>query len=592
MAADKEYPLKTRVIRVLDKKTGVYYLEERVTQYDPVKKWNRVVSTRRTGEKLIDGNSAPVPCRPKRKAATPPERVGDVSATRRRVRVEEIFDWVARGSKLDETVRNAFPYGGIADKILSVARYLVATNDTIHNIDVWQYEHDLPYKEGISEDMCYDLFDDLGRDEAGMQNLFRALSSIGGEKQTILAFDSTTISSYATSDIAAMARYGHSKEKDGLPAFKLLTFYSLTSRLPVSFELQPGNIPDVSSLLNGLKRVKSYGLNQPEVVLDNGFFSRENTCRFCREHIKFTMRATLSDKWIHQHPDTIVSDGQTVRQCLDHMAATCPFDAGTVGYTVSEMTSFTWTRQRARLASQKKAGDTEEAKYRIYYHFFRNNSKAATQVDSLRERLNDLKNRVEAGCDNFTSEEGHLIKKCLVISNKGKTKKSVTYNEKGFAEEIKDCGIFVLISNVHKDRWTALKHYRQRNIIEQSYHTIKADLDGRRARVWSSRRERGKELCRLVALGYLFYLQDALCKIRQNAEALENDASLTKIKRDSYKSARQWLSNITLTQFLGWFDCIENVRVENSRGNHRWTTENTSRDKLVLDLLREALTAE
>lgn len=95
-------------------------------------------------------------------------------------------------------MRAAYPDGGTADKILSIARYQVASvGDTIHNIDVWQYDHDLPYEHGMSEDVCYDLFEDLGFDSTGEQRLFERLSAIGGADQQVMAFDSTTISTYS-----------------------------------------------------------------------------------------------------------------------------------------------------------------------------------------------------------------------------------------------------------------------------------------------------------------------------------------------------------------------------------------------------------
>ena len=66
--------------------------------------------------------------------------------------------------------------------------------------------------------------------------------------------------------------------------YKIITFYSLDSGLPVSFELQPGNIPDVISLVNAVPRAKAYGLKNPEFCLDNGFFSKENVLRFLRKN--------------------------------------------------------------------------------------------------------------------------------------------------------------------------------------------------------------------------------------------------------------------------------------------------------------------
>ena len=41
-------------------------------------------------------------------------------------------------------------------------------------------------------------------------------------------------------------------------------------------DLQPGNIPDVASAINAIKRVKTYGLKKPELVLGKLFKSTLN----------------------------------------------------------------------------------------------------------------------------------------------------------------------------------------------------------------------------------------------------------------------------------------------------------------------------
>ena len=46
--------------------------------------------------------------------------------------------------------------------------------------------------------------------------------------------------------------------------------------------------------------------------------------------------------------------------------------------------------------------------------------------------------------------------------------------------------------------------------------------------------------------------------------------------------AAAWLKKMSLRQFLGWFDCVETVTVRNKRAKSRWSTESTTRDRLVL----------
>ena len=190
----------------------------------------------------------------------------------------DILSLVGKRSGLDAAVRAAYPDGGIADKILSIARYQVASGgDTIHNIDVWQYDHDLPYEHGMSEDVCYDLFEDLGFDSTGEQRLFERLSAIGGADQQVMAFDSTTISTYSEG-LKPMARQGYNKDDDGLDTFKMLSFFSLTTQLPVMLDLQPGNIPDVASAINAIKRVKTYGLRKLFKSILNNRLHRNLAC--------------------------------------------------------------------------------------------------------------------------------------------------------------------------------------------------------------------------------------------------------------------------------------------------------------------------
>lgn len=57
MAARKEFPVKVRRVAVTNKKTGVKYIEERRYQYDPAKGYNVLLSSRRTGEKILEGET-------------------------------------------------------------------------------------------------------------------------------------------------------------------------------------------------------------------------------------------------------------------------------------------------------------------------------------------------------------------------------------------------------------------------------------------------------------------------------------------------------------------------------------------------------
>lgn len=583
MSEKKEYPIKTRIVRITDKKTGVVYLEERRTQYDPQKGWNRVISTRRTGEKIVEGKTEPQKCRPKRHSGDSKVIANASTAERKRVGMTQILEWVGSESGVDKAVYDGFPSRAVAEKILSVARYLVATNKTVHNIADFQYEHDLPYEHGLSEDVCYDLFRDVGHDEASTQRLFQRLSEIGQVEQGVIAFDSTTISTYAQGEQTPFARQGYNKDGDGLDTYKMLTMFSVASGLPISFELQPGNIPDVSSLVNTVKRLETYQIKKPLLILDNGFFSKANIAHLCREHVGFTIRASLGDSWIIDHIDTTSAKGREVRREFQRMDSICPFASEVTGVTVTAKTELTWTRKRNR--SGKTAGTTERFSRLLHFHYFKDETKAIELRTAFRDILLDLKNRIEAGKNDFSEDENRYVKRYLNISRRGRAGLKVEFNEEACKDVMSDFGMFVLISNTEADRWAALRHYRQRTIIEKTYSTIKTELDGRHPRVWTRASDRGKEVCRLIALGYRFYLQNAIYKAASLAETISDDQTKRQADREAHEKAAAWLRKVSLSQFLNWFDCIEHVEVVNSIGKRRWTTETTVRDRLVRELL-------
>lgn len=80
MATTKEYPVKIRKIPVLDKKTGITYFEIRRTRYDPVRKYEVILSSERTGEKLDPEAGEVVACRPKRGTKRAQRAAGEAAA--------------------------------------------------------------------------------------------------------------------------------------------------------------------------------------------------------------------------------------------------------------------------------------------------------------------------------------------------------------------------------------------------------------------------------------------------------------------------------------------------------------------------------
>ena len=222
MPAKPSGEVKTKIVHQRQNNGDIYVIE-RQTLYDPVKKYNRVLSSKLIS-KIPKGSEIPVPTRPKRNKNTESIRKKEiVSAKRTHVGMMDIINYIGSVSGIDNAIY-ASTDKGTAQKIISLARYLLATNgQSLPGIQTWQYNHPLPYEDGLSEDIYHNLFVQLGHDEEIQQSFFQkrceALSA-----EDALAYDSSTISVY--SENQNEARYGFNKSNDGLKTIKLLTLYS------------------------------------------------------------------------------------------------------------------------------------------------------------------------------------------------------------------------------------------------------------------------------------------------------------------------------------------------------------------------------
>jgi hypothetical protein len=169
MPAKPSGEIKTSRVRS-PRKNGDVYVLERQTIYDPVKKYNRVLSSKLIS-KIPKGSDTSVPTRPKKaKSDKEAEIAVAITASRERIGMMEIIDHIGAASGIDDGIYGSTDLG-TAQKIISIARYLLATDgNTLPGILTWQFNHALPYEDGISEDVYHNLFVRVGRDESLQQN--------------------------------------------------------------------------------------------------------------------------------------------------------------------------------------------------------------------------------------------------------------------------------------------------------------------------------------------------------------------------------------------------------------------------------------
>ena len=531
MPATASGEIKIRIVHQPQKNGDIYVLERR-TLYDPVKKYNKVLSSRIIS-KIPKGEDTPVPTRPKRSHA--------------------------------EKVSNSKPVSAAVTASRSkVGIYLLATNgQSLPGILTWQLTHPLPYEDGISEDVYHDLFEQVGRDESLQQSFF--LSRCAGIRdKAVLAYDSTTIN----------------KAHDGLQTIKVLTLYSIETRQPVAFTKQPGNLPDVITIENALKQLDLLGLSNAEIVTDNGYYSEQNLADMLHAHFDFITLSKVSIKWVKKE---LKAHADEFRQTT----SVCPYDTNIHGITVMLMHDFSYTR---KYASRKKGipeGEKETFTRRIYLHLFFNPTKRVEEDAALDHDLLELKNQLEEGTsvEELSASGQEKAAKYLQIRHYG-SKTAVAFNEKAIRERKEENGYFALVSNCEKEPFECLRKYRRRETIESFFEAGKQHADGTRSRVWNTDTLRGRLFVQFVSLCYYEYLSEAIREMKKSLGVENGDPEHDQKENLKLESRlKSWLGNTPLYLILQWFDTVEEVRISSKLRAKRWTTEITKRDRLFLQKL-------
>ena len=546
---------------------GDIYVYERITAYNENTQKSYTVSQKLKG-KIKSGTREMIPTRPKKRKG-----VGSVvSAERRHTGLTDILEWVGKASGIDEDALSSFSDGDAA-KAISIARYWIGTaGNTLPRLESWQVMHRLPYREAITEDVYGDLFKAIGRNEDGVQRYFSSRAA-RLDKSPVLAFDSTTISTY--SENQSDARRGFNKDGDGLNTIKLLTLYSVKDREPLAFAKQPGNVPDVISIENALAQLKCLNLEKPLIVTDNGYYSQENMMEFAWRNVKFLTLVDPDVTWVRKTVDEL-------RGTLAGMSSACPFDPSVCGATTTRTHEFSRVRQRSR--DGKASGEKETFSRRLYAHVFHSPDNDAKKELAFRKDLLELKAQMEGGVTEFTKSAQRKIDKYLVCSKMGRGGQlKIGFNDNAIAEAKKYFGYFALVSNQPMGTFTALENYRLREKIEELFADQKGGLDGARPRAWYPDNLRGRQFAQFVALGYHCFLMK---KIREARARLgKNESGKTKARVTLERKLDKWLGQRSLAQILDWFDCIETTTVQTAMGNYRWSTESVARDRLFLDYL-------
>ena len=563
-------------------KNGDIYVYQVQRWYDP--------DTRNTRRKLEllgikDSSSGEVKStRPKRKQSANVPAITPVVTEITANGMISIVRHFSEAAGVTDEVMAALPKDeGNAMKLLTLSWYAFATDGgTWTRAIKWtsDYLPLLPYKYGaISKSMYTNLFHYIGENSGIKWSIFRSRAGEFGEGE-LIAWDSTVYECYVK-DVHDSVQ---GVTKDGLVryVYKVLFFYSITSRKLISFEKLPGNVADCTTVPYAISMMKALGLKKPEILQDNGYTDDNTIGELLHQKFHFVTRILPSTRWIRD-------DLNRYRAAL--MAGTAPAkmvysDAEFSGVSFRVKHIFSYVRAYKSTKKGIEAGDREPIEAYVNVFVYYSTYKKGLDDRAFRTQFTDIRSDILAG-SNLDNESRTFRDQYM----------SLKYDDSGNIIEVKPIqkeidarfknhGFLVLITDHEKDMEKALQKFRTREKIEERIKGHKSHTGGDTSKTGSDEFLEGELLVEFLADTIR---ESMLVKLERmeaelgvpNGESSHDAAENIKIQL----ALKKWLRRNSIANILDAFDTTNIEEVKSNGKSSKMMDSTTARDRMFLQEL-------
>ena len=377
------------------------------------------------------------------------------------------MDHIAEEIGLARVLRNVF--GEIGDEVLVLAIYLSLTGQALYRCDAWCRETLTGRGRAITSQRCSRILESLK--EPRRMDFFRAWVH-ARQQHEYLAYDVTSISSYARGN--DLVEYGYNRDKEKLPQVNLGMYYGEESKLPIFYCTYKGSIVDKSHLRYIMQYNDRLGIKEVCFVMDRGFFSEDNVKDLAHKH-RFIMGLANS---------LVLSKEMISRYGAQAMSSR--YDIGLTGV-------------------KGLVADDERYGFRSRIHLFYANSKIADEERIFKEKLARWEESLR---------EGKAVKDAedyFIVTDHGEGIRTVERNHDAIDDKIRNLGYFLMMTTDRgKTPEDMLDVYRRKDIIEKSFDELKNDLDMKRLRVHSEDATNGKMFIAFIGLILRTYAHNKL----------------------------------------------------------------------------------
>lgn len=262
-----------------------------------------------------------------------------------------------------------------------------------------------------------------------------------------LFYDLTTIPSYS---IAPIFEYGHAKDHPGLEEINFSLVLEKKRRIPISFEIYPGSVPDVVTLQRMIEFLSEL-MDNVLIILDRAFFTLHNISLL--QKTKFIVAASLQRREVKTAFSKAYRSVDRADNVLLYQDRTIFCQPVHMKIEDVDMDGFFYH-------------DPErESHERTDFH--RNLAQRRESIEKLEVRRG-VRRTIEGTAGDYLRYITYRIGNGGITT--GARNKAISAHENRM-------GRFILVSNAGLSALECLSIYRERDSIEKAFRSLKTDLD-------------------------------------------------------------------------------------------------------------------
>lgn len=429
---------------------------------------------------------------------------------------------------IDKILKSIAP--DYADLIMIMAINRIIRHESMNNISSW-----------FDDTYLSTLYDDL---DLSSQNISKCMGNIGRmdinhaylneilkitEKTEVLYYDITSFSSYSRN--MEFLEFGYSRSDPNLPQVNVSMIQDRKSGIPIFYDLYPGSVVDVSTVMNTVEILKSSGIDNTILIMDRGMFSSTNIDKLLSFHkstgIEFIMPATYT---LNEVKRIAILSRRTIERGINMVK-------------VGDDIIFTESRDINISGNVIKAW--------VYYQPGRDKIEREAFYSSLYARIDRIKDRKIRKYERIKEIAAEIMGPYLhFISWKYEDKFIVNIREKAVSQRVNRCGITILTFLGDFNSVDALTMYRERDSVEKLFLNSKSFLGAEPLRVHGMDTLKGHLFVNLIALTVRSHIIKIMGKTKLiERYSLENMLlELHKIRKVRLQNNREIITEITKKQ--------------------------------------------